>query len=42
MLKALTGVSFRGSRFSIRHLYVSPNWVKTKMSVDKREAVIFQ
>ena len=27
MLKTLTGVSFRASRFSISHFYVSPNWV---------------
>ena len=40
MLKTLTGDSFRGSRFSICHLYVSPNCVQTKMSVDKREAVL--
>ena len=40
MLKTLTGVSFRGSRFSICHLYVSPNWMLTQMSVDKREAAL--
>ena len=38
MLKTLTGVSSQGSWFSVCHLYVSPNWVLTKMSVDKREA----
>ena len=40
MLKTLTGVSFRGSRFSICHFYVFPNWVSTKKSVDKRDAVL--
>ena len=40
MLKTLTSVSFRGSRFSDRQLYVSQNWVYTKMSVEKREAVL--
>ena len=38
MLIALTGVCFRGSRFSNCHWYVSQ--IGCKMSVDKREAAL--